>query len=275
MPASGQSVDFPGNGNTTPREAINLAGNVTVDELSVEGNYQFSNFAITLDGNITASGSDDVIGSDLVLTQDTTITDAWRQCVDPGQRLRWRQSRRNRQAGSGHALHRRFRIEHRHDGNHPGRAQRDRIRRRCIQRAGCNRVARFLAQDRVGGISSTAGTILLSDGTSPATLTSTGNVTLDTATTFEEQIASDGNGGETDGELNATGSLINLAGATLTLSTQNSFAPASGDVITVISNQDRQRRHRHVQRSARGRDRNLRRRELPGQLHRRHLGPPT
>jgi fibronectin-binding autotransporter adhesin len=237
VPGAGQAVDFPDlNGGTV--DNVNLASDVTVGNITMEGNYSFGGASITADGSITANGSDDEFQDGLVLSHTTTIS------VGGGDQLI---TTNIPDAGSNDGINLTGGGTLLVGGS--GSSTGGPIDVQSGTLLNESSVTSAITVDPGGtvlgngtfnaGIVGNGGTISLGESEYSFNIydTSVPSVTFSNGTTLHEELSNDGESGEIDGELTVNGGTIDLTGANLTLDTQGGFAPALGDVITLISNQ--------------------------------------
>jgi fibronectin-binding autotransporter adhesin len=234
VPGAGEDVYFP---PTSGYQAVDvaLASDVTVGSLAAEGSYNFSGSDISFDGNVIADGTNDNLPP-VVLTHNTTFTvgnGAFLNFVDGisdgGQRFGITLQ------GAGFTD---FGSPSTYTGATvlaQGSAEVDGASASSFT---IDAGAMLYADDAIGGITGNGGTYVLGEAFAPypSNSSNTGAISLGSGSTLEEAIGTFGNG-EVDSELTASGSSINLTGATLEISPYNGFTPALGHVITLISNQ--------------------------------------
>jgi autotransporter-associated beta strand protein len=231
VPTAGEDVYFP-DLNGANIDNINLASDVTVGSIAMDGNYYFGNSTMTIDGDITSTNNNSSFGSTVILGHNTTVNigaSGYLTMNDPlgdggnhygfiKQGPGWF----SLTGGSTQTYSGATTIDQGFVDVENTDASSFTIEPGAILAGG---------DGQVGGITGAGGTLQLSDYNSPTTLTSTGTVTLSNTTTFDEAISNGSNG-----ELIASGPNINLAGATLEISPASEFTPALGDVITLVSN---------------------------------------
>ncbi len=233
VPTAGQDVDFPASvGGTT----ISVTTNVTVGNLSMDAShYQLSTTEangvtptyLTVDGNITATGTDLDIGN-LVLGHSATIT------VNAGGVLGLESVSDGGDAygitkeGTGD-------MYFDQDSTYTGVTQVEAgtadvegpVATSFVVAAG----ATLEGASTQGAITDNGGTFIPAEsGEYPFNDTSSGADSFGSGSTFDEEIASYG-----AGKLTATGPSVSLTGCALEIFPE-SFAPSVGTVYTVISN---------------------------------------
>jgi hypothetical protein len=234
VPSVGENVYFP---PTSGYQAVDvaLASDVTIGSLAAEGSYNFSGSDISFGGNVIADGTNDNLPP-VVLTHNTTFT------VGNGAFLSFVDGI----SDGGHHYGLTLLGAGFTDFGSPstytgatvlalGSAEVDGT---SASNFTIDTGAMLYADNAIGGITGNGGTYVLGEASAPYPSNSsvTGAISLGSGTTLDEAIGSFGSG-EVDSELTASGSSINLTGATLKISPLDGFTPALGHVITLISNQ--------------------------------------
>ena len=226
-------MDFPNlNGSTV--DGVNLASDVAVGDITMEGNYTLAGSSITVGGDITASNTADTFNNVVYLTHTTTVTVGTGDTLHAAGVVSDNFNLYGITLVGGGTL--RFDQEAAYAG--PNVVQNGTLDNE-------NEVDTAITVDAGGtvegngyndnGIIGNGGTISLGNSSSIYNVNSSG-VSFGGGTILGEELSSN-SGVESDGKLIVNGGTVSLTGATLTLATQNSFAPAIGDVVTLISNQ--------------------------------------
>jgi hypothetical protein len=231
IPLPAQDVDFPDLGQGLP--AINLASDVTIGNLTIEGDTRLNGSTITLDGNITTSAGDSSISS-LLLARDTNIDVVsadgdltLRNIDDDGNNFGITELGAGVLAliGNGDTYTGTTEVESGHLV----------VDTTLASSVTVDAGGLLTSQGSADGITASGGTVSLGENQTASSVTSTGPVALAAGSILQEVI-SDGNG-EQDGQLIASGASVALGGSTLDISTVGNFVPTIGDSFTLISNQ--------------------------------------
>ncbi|MDB5333984.1 MAG: hypothetical protein JWP03_5135 [Phycisphaerales bacterium] len=232
-PVSGQPVDFPDLGSAS---AIVLGSDVTVGDISFEGQYTLSGAGVTVQGGITSSGTGTQIHSDLVLAQNTTVTvgasdDLTLASVGSGSNAYGLTKQ-----GAGLLI-----LPATGTFTYTGTTTITQGTLEVDQTLDSNITvvsgATLEGSGTAHGIVSTDGIIVLGGGSStPDVLSSSGDISFNNGSTLKEVIALNG-GAETDGQLIAQGTTVNLGSSTLDIVMPNGFTALTDHTITLISNQ--------------------------------------
>jgi autotransporter-associated beta strand protein len=238
-PTPGQSVDFPAYSGSGAY--IGLTSNVTVGDITFEGGYELASSTITVDGNISVTNANTPIASNLRLNHDTTIT------IGPGAGL---YVYAISDGGGNYGITKQgggdLSVEE--NGSYTGNTVvaagtlylNSALASSLTVDSGATVVGSYFAS--AAGITDNGGTIQLTRNDMANSFASTGPVSGGSGSTLLEGIddngqADDGSAQEEDSELIASGSSIDLTGATLQLDVQSGYTPPVGEVITLISNQ--------------------------------------
>ncbi len=224
VPNAGDSIELPDVGSA---QHITLTQDITVGDVTFDGQYSLGAYNITLNGDITSNTPGNTIMCGLLLTHDTTVTTAVTGDL------------------TVYSLH--------DGGNSVGLTK---------QGPGAMLVLvpySYTGPTTVAGGTLIAGSVLNSDVTvdqgatldlrgtigalnnngtlSLMTAAATGNVSFGAGSTFQETLYYDNSQGEIDGTLTASGSSVDLTGSTLDVYIPNPFTPPIGRHITLIYNQ--------------------------------------
>ena len=235
VPASGQPVEFPNLGSS---QNVDLGGaTVSVGDFTMDGDYAFSDGTIALQGNISGNSSLDQFSAGLLLGQNTTITVGTFDEInvdavisDGGNSYGI-----TKQGGGTLAL---GGPGNSYTGATEAAQGELRANTTLASAVTVDSGATLDGNGMVAGITDNSGRVSLYSYPDPATLTTSGAVSLGAGSTFEEDVSFDSNTDtQVNGELVATGSSVNLTGSTLDVQPLNFFTPAIGETVTLISNQ--------------------------------------
>ncbi len=236
LPAAGQSVYFPNDGGNLC--FVDLNASYEVGTIFFAGNYEMDGGAITLDGDISstpASGTN-IVTTALVLTHNTNIT------IGAGSGLGLNSVGDGghhygiTQAGGGSLIFAGT-TQPTYTGATTVTAGTLELSQRLASAVTLDAGTTLESSGSTGpaGITDNGGTIELGLSNIPSSPSVSGPLSMGNGATLQELLSSQGNI-ETDGELVANGSGINVTGATLSVTAQTGFIPSPGDVITVIKN---------------------------------------
>ena len=264
VPAPGQDVQFPANSS---RVQVFLGNDVEVGDAEFDGSYIVENNTITLDGNITVTGSFVEFGSNVVLTHNTTMN------VGDSDVLEILPISDN---GNGYGLTKEGAGELGLGGQHP-----DTFSGPSEVIAGTVGVvvpnqsvftvdagATLEGNSSVGGIIGNGGAISASNGPGIGMLRSAGDVTLGAGSTVLASVQSV-SGFNQYSYLTAHGPSLDITGASFGVNYLHGRVSQYWRELYDHLQSNGKPRRRYIRRRAAGRLRYGRRRDLPDQLHRR------